>query len=127
MRFHQLTLSWSRAVNCCTCCVRLGIYGLHILRVKHCVGVGRYGCEVHTFDHTVDATWIPPGYLNYHRIGLGQDGGVDDDMLSLPRIIDRLGHEDRVIDVFKIDCEGCEYGDAHRLLYYTSWTVTLTL
>ena len=48
----------------------------------------------------------PPDYLNYHRIGLGRwDRG---DMLSLPGIIDRLGHEERVIDVFKIDCEGCE-------------------
>ena len=91
----------------------------------------RYGCEVHTFDHTVDAKWIPPHYLNYHRIGLGsQDSRVDDDTLGLLTIIDRLGHEDRVIDVLKIDCEGCEY--AQRLfctafLAYISSVVALTL
>ena len=33
--------------------------------------VSQYGCEVHTFDHTIDPEWIAPTYVNYHRVGLG--------------------------------------------------------
>ena len=90
--------------------------------------MGRYGCEVHTFDHTVDADWVPPSYLNYHRIGLaGLVEENDIDMLSLPSIIDRLGHEDRVIDVFKIDCEGCECVFGRSLFLDNRWHVASCL
>ena len=60
-------------------------------------------CEVHTFDHTVDAAWAPPPYLHYHRVGLrsrSMAGGAEAKAaeaaagaptLSLPEIIQRFG------------------------------------
>ena len=67
--------------------------------------VAEHGCEVHTFDHSVEPRWVPPPYLSYHRVGLG----AGERMASLPQMVEKLGHTERVIDVLKIDCEGCEY------------------
>ena len=67
--------------------------------------VAEHGCEVHTFDHSVEPRWVPPPYVSYHRVGLGQG----ERMASLPQLVEKLGHRERVIDVLNVDCEGCEY------------------
>ena len=64
------------------------------------------GCEIHTFDHTVGG-WQPPSIpkFTFHYYGFGVDGG----QFKLATILQELGHANRVIDIFKIDCEGCEW------------------
>lgn len=69
-------------------------------------------CEIHTFDmgdYAAEAREAG-GNITYHQTAFG-DGHKIEDMptKSLSAIIKELGHEHRVIDVFKIDCEGCEY------------------
>ena len=74
------------------------------------------GCEIHTFDPTLkDDKFIGDEYATFHPWGLGLDGksktlrGKAWTSKSFATIIKELGHENRTIDVLKIDCEGCEY------------------
>jgi len=91
--------------------------------------VGKGECEIHTFDPTGDFSRFMKnldGKSFYHRWGLKSSGaepkGSQYSRLqakgatskhgpyySLAEIVKRLGHEDRIIDLFKIDCEGCEW------------------
>jgi len=70
-------------------------------------------CEIHIFD-----SWLanyhgpsPPG-LTLHPWGLE---GVGDahlgrrDYMTLGETVERLGHGGREVDVFKVDCEACEW------------------
>lgn len=78
-------------------------------------------CEIHVFD---PANWERPGdkerkNIHYHAWGLkstyddsssvvwpkGRGGGFK----TFPETLDLLGHQNRTIDIFKIDCEGCEW------------------
>lgn len=66
-------------------------------------------CEIHTFDPTIgeEPSNLPAGNIQFHPWGLaGQDNGTSK---TLPTIINELGHTGREIDIFKIDCEGCEW------------------
>jgi Methyltransferase domain len=78
-------------------------------------------CEIHVFDPD-------PSYgrkndaekknIHYHPWGLKGEGDEDPAasntmfkgqiFYSLPQLMDKLGHIGRRLDVFKIDCEGCE-------------------
>jgi len=71
------------------------------------------GCEIHTFDHTI-AGWVPPAIpkFTFHPYGFGTGGG---ELKTLETILQELGHENRVIDIFKIDCEGCEWSQFKTL------------
>ena len=73
-------------------------------------------CEVHTFDPTIgeQPSNLPVGKnIHFHPWGLAsQDEGS---YKTLPSIIKELGHTGREIDIFKIDCEGCEWDT------YKSW------
>ena len=71
------------------------------------------GCEIHTFDHTI-AGWVPPAIpkFTFHPYGFGTGGGQ---MKTLETIFQELGHKNRVIDIFKIDCEGCEWSQFKTL------------
>jgi hypothetical protein len=87
-----------------------------------------FGCEVHAFDPTMNHKKdLAPG-LTFHKLGLQAVGtdmsrthGAEYDaidpslLLPLNRIMERLGHENRTIDVLMMDCEGCEWGALNQL------------
>lgn len=73
-------------------------------------------CDIHTFDFGdyADGAREAGGKITYHKYGLGTDqtdakGNV---LKSLGTVVEELGHQNRVIDIFKIDCEGCEWATA---------------
>ncbi|KAK1739919.1 methyltransferase [Skeletonema marinoi] len=75
-------------------------------------------CEIHTFDlesynrrngHFKDAL---KGYSEFHNYGLGTEGEASrkpDVFKTLKQTMEELGHAGRTIDIFKIDCEWCEW------------------
>ena len=88
--------------------------------------MGRLGCEVHSFDPTVDLdTHLAPN-VTFHKLGFKYTGigetkladaysAVDGPLLSLEQVADQLGHRGRRLDVLKLDCEGCEWGVIQEL------------
>lgn len=83
-------------------------------------------CEIHIFDMGDFEDKMPKGLnLHYHKVGLAkQKPEGDKEMLEIdwPKkedkslfmgirdIVKKLGHENRTaIDIFKIDCENCEW------------------
>jgi len=75
------------------------------------------GCETHTFDPTIEK-FVGDEYATFHRWGLGLDGAKMKNypMKSFETIINDLGHQNRTIDILKIDCEGCEFTTMPPLL-----------
>lgn len=74
------------------------------------------GCEVHTFDPTVKVeNFVGHNVTNFHEWGLGVEGKevsfqtTSFTSKSLETVVKDLGHENRAIDMLKIDCEGCEW------------------
>ena len=66
-------------------------------------------CDVHVFDHTVtNPTNIPQG-VRFHPWGLAAASDTSNAMFTLHDILERLGHVGKVIYIFKIDREGCEW------------------
>jgi len=64
-------------------------------------------CKIHTFDHTVTPDGRKPPYVNFHKFGLGSQSSGN--RRSMKDVIDMAGFKGKVIDVLKIDCEGCEF------------------
>lgn len=86
-------------------------------------------CEIHVFD---PADWSRQGdalekNIHYHAWGLlstyddsksvvwpkGRKGGFK----TFPETLDILGHVGRTIDLFKIDCEGCEWSSINDWIH----------
>ena len=62
-------------------------------------------CKIFTFDHTSAGVGRPP-YVTFHKIGIGdRDSGP---FLTVGSALRKVGLENKMIDLFKIDCEGCE-------------------
>jgi hypothetical protein len=91
-------------------------------------------CEIHVFD--------PGNYsrpqndrlnIHYHNWGLKSSYDTSQPLyggtfVSFPEILRKLGHENRTIDILKVDCEWCEwysykdwikYGDVRQLMIET--------
>jgi len=64
-------------------------------------------CEIHTFDTTFYK--CPNDTCIFHQITLG-NGTFPQGSKTWQMIIEEFGHANRLIDVFKIDIEGGEYG-----------------
>eukprot|EP01083_Nonionella_stella_P220089 787795_1 len=85
------------------------------------IQMGRYGCDVHSFDPTVDYPQNLAPNVTFHKWGLrGSNangaathfqshayGNISGEMMTLSQIMNRLGHTK--IDILRIDCEGCEW------------------
>ena len=91
--------------------------------VKHQIGEH---CEIHTFDvvtHNKHNGEFQPRVeasgAHFHHWGLGSQAQADayrdsnakdaTPMYTLKQTITMLNHTGRVVDIFKIDCEGCEW------------------
>ncbi|KAL3798643.1 hypothetical protein ACHAW5_008398 [Stephanodiscus triporus] len=90
------------------------------IRFEKAVHTHMEGCEIHTFDPTLEPDdFIGGEYATFHPWGLGTDGGKEGIPMqgranegirkSFKTVMKDLGHEHRTIDILKIDCEGCEY------------------
>lgn len=87
--------------------------------VANIMGAGN--CEVHTFDPTVHSdTFVGHHVAKFHEWGFGKDGlekvinhrrgKFNFTEMSLVTAMKKLDHYGkRKIDIFKIDCEGCEF------------------
>lgn len=80
-------------------------------------------CEIHVFDPA--RKWARRGdpetkNIHYHAWGFVRSldrqaksrvwpAGVGGEFKTFQETIEALGHKNRTIDLFKIDCEGCEY------------------
>lgn len=80
-------------------------------------GIGPH-CEIHTFDFTSYNRRNGhfeeglKGLATFHHWGLGTENDARKNpsrFKTLNQTIQELGHENRTIDLFKIDCEGCEW------------------
>jgi Methyltransferase domain len=78
-------------------------------------------CEIHIFDpkdFSKTRNDLQQKGMHFHAWGLtssyskmynGTKKTKNGSYLSLPETLEKLGHVGRVIDIFKIDCEGCEW------------------
>jgi len=72
-------------------------------------------CEVHTFDIDDYESKVPKDLnIHFHHWGIDSKAWTDEKnkhvFKTIAETMKELGHLDReMIDVFKIDCEGCEY------------------
>lgn len=83
--------------------------------------VQNFGCETLTFDPTGNSTnyqaVVEAAGATFHAIGVSgapsnfqnQVTGMTTKLLPIKDIADMFGHTARVINILKIDCEGCEY------------------
>lgn len=81
-----------------------------------------FGCEIHTFDPTAGAdrleTWQEESKLagsSFHNLGIWHEKttlnltGTMSSVDTFKNVVAKLGHNEQIIDVLKIDCEGCEF------------------
>ena len=64
-------------------------------------------CEIHTFDMSPKYASMAPDGVKYHAWGISDE--TRGEFKSFEDTIKELGHVGRTIDIFKIDCEGCEW------------------
>jgi hypothetical protein len=79
-------------------------------------------CEIHTFDMNNynrrygDFATALRGYSTFHQWGLGTEDQArrqPNTYKTLDQTVRELGHTNRTINIFKIDCEWCEW-DTYR-------------
>jgi hypothetical protein len=73
------------------------------------------GCETHTFDPTLAKPFVGGVYATFHPWGFGKEKEETQvqqwkfESRSLMGVMTDLNHTNRTLDIFKIDCEGCEH------------------
>lgn len=85
-------------------------------------------CEVHIFDPgDYDRPENVEKSMHYHNWGLKSSYSEEyqpkanrgrGKYLSFPEIQRELGHQDRTIDIFKIDCESCEWVSGRSRIFF---------
>lgn len=77
--------------------------------------LGREFCEIHVFDNSKHFKTYKDleglDNVHFHRWGFEPSDKPSNNrgFMTLQETIEALGHEKRVIDIFKIDCDNCEW------------------
>jgi hypothetical protein len=92
-------------------------------------------CEIHVFDPKDYSSQVPSGIqsmIHFHPWGITDTSSVSNNFKTLEETINYLGHKGSTIDIFKIDCEGCEWKvfkdwfsislDIRQILVEVHWT-----
>jgi Methyltransferase domain len=70
-------------------------------------------CEIHVFDYSgnFERPQNKEQNIHFHQWGLQAsfENRSQGTFYTFPEILQLLGHENKTIDIFKIDCEGCEW------------------
>ena len=94
------------------------------------------GCQVFAFDPTQNHPQQWKTNVTFYSWGIRNSvdttiqtgwshhvyGNLTGTLLSLPEIVNALGHQDKVIAALKFDCEGCEYGAFKDIVDYERHT-----
>lgn len=79
--------------------------------------LGKETCEIHVFDNSrhfsgyKDLSGLKDNNVFFHAWGLegSKKKSSNRNVMTFQETVEALGHRHRVIDIFKIDCEGCEW------------------
>jgi len=88
--------------------------------------IGKH-CEIHTFDFgnyaegAKQASERSGGVIHYHKTFLGSDKPPK--YKSLATVVKELGHQGRTVDIFKIDCEKCEWSTSNEWFDHSGITL----
>lgn len=117
-RRRLLAKSTTRAKNAADCLIySIGSKGNYLWEDAIYDRLGPL-CEIHVFDPgDYERPQMKERNMYFHKIGLGSSYSHkwmakrrrQGEYLSFQSIQRLLGHENRTIDLFKIDCEGCEW------------------
>ena len=67
-------------------------------------------CEIHTFDPAARFRAKAPPGVTYHAWGFtSEQEAKKGNFKTMKQTVKELNHTGRTIDIFKIDCEGCEW------------------
>lgn len=69
-------------------------------------------CEIHVFDPKDFSASVPndiKSMLHFHPWGIVGETSISTNFKSLKETVEILGHEGEILDIFKIDCEKCEW------------------
>ena len=75
--------------------------------------LGKTLCEIHVFDPKDFSSAVPSTIapmVHFHSWGIvGSKDPTAHNFKTLKQTVDLLGHKGKTVDIFKIDCEGCEW------------------
>ncbi len=75
-------------------------------------GERKKSCEIHVFDPIDYSSKVPrniQSFTHFHAWGISNESTANKDFLTMEQTVRKIGHHGSIVDVFKIDCEGCEW------------------
>lgn len=75
-------------------------------------GKNKSTCEVHVFDPKNYSSNVPrdtSSMVHFHAWGITNEVSESKNFKTMGETVQILGHGGMIVDIFKIDCEGCEW------------------
>jgi hypothetical protein len=72
----------------------------------------KWSCEIHVFDPKDYSSEVPrdiKSFTHFHAWGISNESSTTKDFLTMEQTVNTLGHKGSIVDIFKIDCEKCEW------------------
>jgi hypothetical protein len=66
-------------------------------------------CQIYTFDFTSSPPRFEEPRIHFYKWGIAGTDDEERNFYTLPTVVQKLEHQDKAIDVFKMDIEGFEF------------------